>query len=298
MEPKNRCNYSLFFVIIVILAEGIFFFFGSNKWESVLNARNTEIGEIKLMFDATNIEARAVSVYDYTLKEKIYGKNDDKIMPIASLAKIMSVAIALTENTEIIPISASSIKEYGDYGFYSGEKFKLEDLARFTLVVSANDGAYALTENIPNVLKKMNDKAKKIGVKSTRFLNTTGLDLNEFSPGSFASAEDMNIISWYALHSFPEIFSATAQRKITVTSENGFFHNASNTNPLVEKISGLRFSKTGYTPLAGGNLSVIYTNNYGREIAVTVLGSTFEGRFSDMENIIATLYNLNYGSGD
>ncbi|MEK7104417.1 MAG: hypothetical protein AAB868_00065, partial [Patescibacteria group bacterium] len=61
-------------------------------------------------------------------------------------------------------------------------------------------------------------------------------------------------------------------------------------------IPNILFSKTGLTPLAGGNLTVIYKNKYGHNIAITILGSTSEGRFSDIERIVNMLNDLNYGS--
>jgi D-alanyl-D-alanine carboxypeptidase len=46
------------------------------------------------------------------------------------------------------------------------------------------------------------------------------------------------------------------------------------------------FSKTGYTVLAGGNLTIIFKDKMKHDIAITVLGSTISGRFSDMEKLV------------
>ena len=103
-------------------------------------------------------------------------------------------------------------------------------------------------------------------------------------------------MTMYALKAYPEIFKASVLPEINVKSESGFDHNIKNTNNIIDKIPNLLFSKTGFTPLAGGNLTIIYKNKYEHNIAITVLGSTSEGRFSDIEKIIDTLYNLDYGS--
>ena len=79
--------------------------------------------------------------------------------------------------------------------------------------------------------------------------------------------------------------------EINLKSESGFEHNFKNTNILIGKIPNLLFSKTGFTEIAGGNLVVIFKDKGGREIAVTLLGSTFDGRFADMEKIVNILYN-------
>ncbi len=303
MEPKQRPNYLLFFVFAVILFESVFFLHGNRKWEAVFLAEEKNKEVIQSALDDARLEAKAVSVYDFTSKEKIYGRNDDVAMPIASLVKTMLVAVAVNAigGESSISISQAAILEQGDYGFFVGEKFAVRDLARLTLVGSSNDGSYALAENTSGILEKMNKKAQKIGMTRAMFSNYTGLDVSDglsFAPSSLASAEDVNQMSYYASRGNSEIFSATVLPEITVVSESGYAHTIKNTNIILGKIPGIIFSKTGYTPLAGGNLSIIYKNQYGREIAVAVLGSTFDGRFKDVENIVNLLYNLDYGSSN
>ena len=58
------------------------------------------------------------------------------------------------------------------------------------------------------------------------------------------------------------------------------------------------FSKTGNTTLAGGNLTIIFKNKIGHNMAITLLGSTEEGRFSDMEKLVEIAYNLDYGTAN
>jgi D-alanyl-D-alanine carboxypeptidase len=244
------------------------------------------------------LQAKAIFVYDETLNRKIYGRNDEVGLPMASLAKIMAVVIALNNHSadDTVSISPEAIKQDTDYGFFVNEKFNIKDLAEFTLIGSANDGAYALTENIDNFLEKMNDKAKKIGMENTSFLNSTGLDVDEKTAGAQASAQDVNVLAIFALQAYPEVFSSSVMPEINIKSLSGFDHNIKNTNTILDKIPDILFSKTGLTPLAGGNLTIIYQNKYGHNIAITVLGSTVDGRFSDMEKIVDTLYNMDYGN--
>ena len=49
--------------------------------------------------------------------------------------------------------------------------------------------------------------------------------------------------------------------------------------------------KTGLTDLAGGNLVVLFEAG-GRRYAAVVLGSTEEGRFSDMRQLVATTHTI------
>ena len=295
MPEKN--NF-LFFILIIFALEAILFSIGNEKLDTAFLNKENEFVKIQKALADIPVQAKAFSVYDETLNRKIYGKNDNAIMPIASLAKIMTIVTILNNrNTDdTILVSAKAIKEEGDYGLFVNEKFKIRDLAKFTLIGSANDGAYALSESKNNLLEKINNKVRKIGMQNTLFLNFTGLDINENFSGAYASAQDVNVMTMYALKTYPEIFKASVLPEINVKSESGFDHNIKNTNNIIDKIPNLLFSKTGFTPLAGGSLTVIYQNEYGHNIAITVLGSTLEGRFSDIEKIIDTLYNLDYGS--
>ena len=133
-------------------------------------------------------------------------------------------------------------------------------------------------------------------MENTLFFNFTGLDIDNGFAGAYASAQDVNVMALYAFKAYPEIFGASVMPEINIKSESGVNHNIKNISNILDKIPNILFSKTGLTPLAGGNLTVIYKNKYKHIIAITVLGSTEEGRFYDVEKIVDTLYNLDYGS--
>lgn len=294
MKNILRENSMIFLILSFIVLEGFFFYFGNKKAneEYLVQKNRTEV--LSKSIKELGIEAKAVSVYDDTTGEKIYGKNDEEKMPIASLTKIMTAIVALNNKEEKAVITKDALRQETDYGFLVGEKFDAKELIKFTLIGSVNDSAYALAENIPDFLQKMNLKAKKIGMENAEFLNSTGLDMGTNISGGYASASDVNTVSLYAFKYHPEIFGATVQPEMEIKSESGLVHKIENTDLALGKIPNILFSKTGYTPLAGGNLSVIFKDKGGHIIAATVLGSTMEGRFSDMEKITEVLYNFDY----
>jgi D-alanyl-D-alanine carboxypeptidase len=55
----------------------------------------------------------------------------------------------------------------------------------------------------------------------------------------------------------------------------------------VNRFPDLLLSKTGYTDLAGGNLVIVYDAGINHPIAIVVLGSTEDGRFTDVSQLIA-----------
>lgn len=293
MEEKIYNNL-LAFILIIFALEAIFFFVGDSKFKENEKLDGERLQIIENTLNNTPILAKAVSIFNITKNEKIYLKNDETPLPMASLAKIMTVVMGLNGHNmdDIISVSPEAVKQAGDFGILAYEKWKIGDLAKFTLIVSANDGAYALSEQDPNFLENLNNKAKKIGAKNTLFINPTGLDIDTLQAGAFSSAEDVNAMAIYAIRAWPEIFRVTIMPEINLKSESGFEHNFKNTDTLVEKIPNLLFSKTGFTDLAGGNLTIIFKDKRGDEVAITLLGSTFDGRFSDMEKIVNVLYNI------
>jgi D-alanyl-D-alanine carboxypeptidase (penicillin-binding protein 5/6) len=298
METK-RHNNILAFMLVTVAVTATLFLIGNTKLNELDKTQKEHIEKIQATLDRTTILAKAVSIYDITDNKKIYSKNDETALPIASLAKIMTVVQGLQGHNldDIIYVSPEAVKQAGDFGIFAYEKWKIGDLAKFTLIVSANDGAFALSEQGPSFLENINDKVRRLGAVNTFFTNPTGLDLYESKRdkptgvGVVATAEDVNTMAIYAMKAYPEVFSATTMPEINLKSESGFLHNFKNTDVLIGKIPNLLFSKTGYTELAGGNLAIIFKDKNDHQIAVTLLGSTYDGRFTDMEKIVEILYN-------
>jgi len=294
MEQETNQYHLLTFLLLAFTLVAILFSAENFKLNEQVRLEEESVEKIKIALENTPVLARAVSVYDITRDRKIYGKEDDIPVPLASLTKTMTVIVSLGahKGNPLITISKDAINQAGDFGLFQYEKWRANDLAQFTLLSSANDGAFALTEGIENFLEKMNTQARKIGMTNTLFLSSTGLDFDFENSSGLISAEDANTMAIYALRLYPQIFGATALPEINLKSESGFSHHFKNTNTIVGKIPNLLFSKTGFTNVAGGNLTIIFKNKDGHDMAVTVLGSTFEGRFSDMENLVNTLYNI------
>ena len=292
MNPVNK-NYLLFFILIIVALEAILFSIGNHKLNTISENEEKRIIKMQNALSQVSVEAKAFSVYDIDFNREIYGKDQNEMLPLASLSKTMTVLNALAdyELDHIITISPNAISQFGNYGFFVNEKWNVKNLVKFTLIGSSNDGAYALAENDSDFLRKINTKARKIGMGNSLFLNATGLDIDVEAgkAGAYASAYDANIMAVYAFKARPEVFSVTVLPEIILKSESGHIHNIKNTDILLGKIPDLLFSKTGFTKLAGGNLSIIFKNKDGHRIAITVLGSSMEARFSDMEKLVNML---------
>lgn len=273
-----------------------------------------------LAFDTLSLEARAAFVLDGKTGVKIWEKDGEAQLPLASLTKVMTAVTALSlasENT-VIFIEPESLETEGDSGLFAGEKWKLGDLLALTLLESSNDGADAVAVTLGRSLSlsqsataadvsadesveaarkrfvtEMSVKSAELSLREAYFLNPTGLDETGYVSGGYGSARDVAVLFSDALKKYPEIFEVTRYDSWTFISESGLKHTVKNTNNVTVKIPSLLASKTGFTDLAGGNLVIAFDAGVDRPIFISVLGSSEKGRFSDAEKLVwATLEQL------
>jgi D-alanyl-D-alanine carboxypeptidase len=105
--------------------------------------------------------------------------------------------------------------------------------------------------------------------------------------GAYGSARDMARLAGALVARAPDIAEATTNALAEATSEEGATFVVKNTDPIVDTIPGLLLSKTGFTDLAGGNLAIVFDVGLNHPIAVVVLGSSKEARFTDSTALIA-----------
>ncbi len=253
--------------------------------------------------------AHAAYMYDIKQNRVMYVKHEDWKLPLASLTKIMTTVVAkeVLPTDATITISPADISQAGDTGLKSGEKWPLENLLQLMLVASSNDAAHAIavaveeklttnsTEKIsPELslfLQKMNEKATTLGLTQTSFENETGLDLPSNNAGAFGSARDVAALLKYAYDTYPDLFAPTIDAKVTIGSAAGINHIVENTDTITNSVSSLLASKTGYTKIAGGNLAIIFEVRKDEPVIAIVLGSTIEGRFGDMQKMVAAAHS-------
>ncbi|MDQ3077101.1 MAG: serine hydrolase [bacterium] len=244
-------------------------------------------------FDALTIEGKAGYVYDITAGKTLYTKNENDQMPLASINKIMTAITALelsTTSTSTVIVSSEALSTEGDTGLLAGEEWDLRDLLIYTLIVSSNDGAAVAAESFNADTKyfvnEMNRRGQAIGLSRGWFHNSSGLDESSEIAGGYGSARDVYKLMKYALDKHGNIMNATNKATISITSLDGFVHTGKNTNILTSKVPNLLLSKTGYSGLAGGNLAIVFQTENNHTIAVVVLGSSYDGRFVDVDKLV------------
>ncbi|MDP2650081.1 MAG: hypothetical protein Q8P16_00780, partial [bacterium] len=103
---------------------------------------------------------------------------------------------------------------------------------------------------------------------------------------AYGSAENMARLMSAAYRHAARAFESTALPYAEFHNAAGKAYEAQNTNGIVDAIPGLVMGKTGYTDLAGGNLAVVFEKEPGHAVVVVVLGSTREGRFNDVLELV------------
>lgn len=240
------------------------------------------------------IQARAAIVYDLSTRSVLYARNENAQLPLASLTKLLTVYAALEKlpKNASVTIGVSAAKTEAPRAFKQGETLALGDLARLTLTASLNDGAAAIvgaaaeaSGSIPSSL--LAGAAASLDLSQTFALNGSGLDINTEISGGYGSARDIAILAGALVEAAPDTAHATTLPKASAVSEKGILHTVKNTDPLVSTFPHLLLSKTGFTDLAGGNLALVFDVGINHPIAVVVLGSFPEARFSDGETLAA-----------
>lgn len=197
--------------------------------------------------------AKSAILIDSKTNKVLYEKDSNIKLPMASMTKVMTLAIIYDEikagniRYEDTIETSEYAKSMGGSQVYLevGEKHKLSELIKCICIASANDASVAVAERISGnektFVSRMNEKAKSLGMMNTNYLDCTGLTDNDH----YTSAYDMAIISSYLINKHPEVLAFTSQKEayFRENTENPFW--LVNTNKLVGRHEGVDGLKTG-----------------------------------------------------
>ena len=222
--------------------------------------------------------------------EVLYTKDADTSRPLASVTKIMTLLLIMEaiDNDKItlddhVTCSAHAASMGGSQVYLKeGESLSVNDMLKAIVVSSANDASVAMAEHIAGsdtaFINLMNQRAKELGMKNTKFVNCTGLDAD----GHYSSARDIAVMS-------AELLKHEKIRDYTTiwmdTLRDGTF-GLSNTNKLVRFYEGCTGLKTGSTSKALYCISASAERD-GMELIAVVLGApTTAKRFEDAKKLL------------
>jgi serine-type D-Ala-D-Ala carboxypeptidase (penicillin-binding protein 5/6) len=216
----------------------------------------------------------------------LYEHDAGKRMSPASLTKIMSALVILEKGQldDFVTISPNAARAHKTHlRVKAGQVFRLEDLLKAMLIVSANDACLAAVEHVggdeAQFVMLMNAKAEELGLSDTHFSNACGFD----HPDHYSTAEDLATLSVMALDQ-PIFRQLVREERAMITPING--HRAyvlHNTNRLLGRIPGVEGIKTGFTSKAGRCLIAKVSQN-GSELLLVILNS--KRRWNTATNLI------------
>lgn len=238
---------------------------------------------------APDIGAAAYTVLDFDSGKTLASNNADVKRSPASLTKLMTsyVVFQLINDgraslEDEVRISKKAWKTGGSKSFIEvGKNIKLETLLKGMIIQSGNDSSVALAEHIAGTegtfATYMNEYARELGMKNSRFENASGLPNKD----QYTTAADMAILSAAIIRDFPQFYPWYSQKEFT-------YHGIKqrNRNKLLWSDHTVDGLKTGYTKKAGYNL-VVSANRVEMRLISVVLGSTsVEARTAQTQKIL------------
>ena len=232
------------------------------------------------------INARTAIVIDYHSDEVLFELDPDtKIYP-ASMTKIMTTIIAfdLINNNRlslddkfIVTENAWRLSESGYSSMFImvNDEVSVEDLLHGIIIASGNDACVTLAEGIAGseetFAEMMNEKAEEIGMTSTNFSNSSGIN----DPDNYSTVRDIALMSKYLIKNYPEFYKWYKEKSFTWDRTGGDPIKQGNRNPLLYKKVGVDGIKTGYLAVEKYSLASTMKKDTRRIIAV---GSGFPNK--------------------
>lgn len=228
------------------------------------------------------VKATAYYVKDLTTGEVVLQKDALRLLPIASLTKLVTAEVARQrmDPSDRITLTPSVIATYGNTAdFHAGETFTAGDLLYPLLMVSSNDAAEAYAQKYGRAafIRAMNDFAQSIGAYRTYFADPSGL-----SPENVSSAADVALILDWVRRNDPDVIAITDLKTKTLRSHVWF--NPTHFLNWSYYIGG----KNGYTDEADRTTASLFRLGAKGDIyAVVILGS--ENRDADIVSLISKI---------
>ena len=208
--------------------------------------------------------------------EILYQKNTNRVMPIASISKLMAAMVTLDGKLDMgqtISITENEIDRLKGTGsrLSIGTSLSRGELLHLSLMSSENRATHALGRTYPGGMSAfvaaMNRKAQDLGMSNSRFYEPTGLDFRNVS-----TASDLGKLV-QAASKYSQIRNNSTSNYASVNTSTGRTQNYKNSNALVrENTWSIDLQKTGYIREAGRSM-VVKANVQNQPVIIVLLNS-------------------------
>lgn len=250
-----------------------------------------------------NIKAKSAILMEASTGEILFEKNSDEMLSPASITKIMTLILifdALEDGKITLQddvITSEHAKSMGGSQVFleTGEIQSVETLIKCIVVASGNDASVAMAEYIAGseeaFVKNMNDRAKKLGMQNTYFVDCCGLT---DSDSHYSTAKDVAIMSRELITRYPDIkkYSSIWMENIVHKTDRGTKEfGLANTNKLIKQYEYTTGLKTGSTSKAKYCVSATAKKNDVEMIAVIMAAPDYKVRFSEAKTLLEYGFN-------
>ena len=263
----------------------VFFFIGGVLGLSVMASNPADAADRRL--NRSYVSARSAIFSNTTKGKRYYGKNIHVPVQPASTTKVMTALLVmerLTLDQEVTISREATLPQPSKIYAQTGERYKVGDLLYALLMNSANDASVALAEAVAGsekeFVRQMNQRARQLGAKNTRFANSHGLPSGE---RQYTTAYDMFLIFRAALKH--PVFDTVIRTKykIIYSAQGRAIPLKSHNKILFNEWDKKVYGKTGYTKQAR-SCFVGYVPK-GKDICIiSVFGCS--KRWTDIKNIV------------
>ena len=242
------------------------------------------LSTIAVVQASPNIAARTAILVDYHSGKILYELQPDHSIHPASMTKIMTAIIAFDMLTkekisldDMVTISEKAWRMsqagYSSMFIMINDEISIENLLKGIIIVSGNDACVALAEGIAgteeNFVSLMNEKAQEIGMISTNFANTSGIN----DPDNYSTVRDIALMSRYLIKNYPNYYEWFKETSFTWERTGGDPITQGNRNTLLYKNIGVDGIKTGHLAVEQYSLASSLKKKNRRLISV---GSGFK----------------------
>lgn len=241
---------------------------------------------LKASHDPLDLNSSVALVVDQDTSEVLFSKNDTAVLPIASLTKLMTGLVIADANLpmdEMITISEEDAQVYRNSRLAVGTTITRGELMHLALMSSENRAANALGRTFPGggdqFVRRMNAKAKELGMRDTRYVEPTGL-----SSMNQSSARDLaTLVSVAYERPILRNLSTSPSHQLELGHRTLQYNNSNRLIRNPEWEIGLQ--KTGYISEAGRCL-VMQAKVAGRKLIMVFLDSAGKlSRAQDAERV-------------
>jgi len=223
--------------------------------------------------------ARTAIVIDYHSEKVLYEYEADIQIYPASMTKIMTTIVAFDlikknrlslDDQFVVSENAWRLSESGYSSMFImvNDEVSVENLLHGIIIASGNDACVALAEGIAgseeSFAEMMNEKAAEIGMSSTNFSNSSGIN----DPENYSTVRDIALMSKYLILNYPKFYEWYKEKTFTWDRTGGDPITQGNRNPLLYKKIGVDGIKTGYLAVEKYSLASSMKKDTRRVIAV------------------------------